>query len=115
MAMQIVCPNGHALTVNENMAGKTGLCPVCKIRMRVPAPRPKHVSEDAVMDMLDEEPVAAAKPEGKQHAETDTERVDAPGSSLKLTIPQARKICRSCRRDIPAKTHVCPFCKVYVG
>ena len=38
MSIQVVCPNGHVLKVSDDYAGKMGLCPVCKARIKVPQP-----------------------------------------------------------------------------
>ncbi len=37
MAIDTHCPNGHLVTANESLAGKTGFCPRCHAKMRVPA------------------------------------------------------------------------------
>ena len=52
MSIQVVCPNGHVLKVSDEYAGKTGLCPVCKSRVRVPQPSEDQLSEDAILGIL---------------------------------------------------------------
>lgn len=32
MSIKVTCPNGHALKVKDEFAGKAGLCPHCKAR-----------------------------------------------------------------------------------
>ena len=36
MSIRCVCPNGHPLTVSDSLAGKSGLCPLCRAPVRVP-------------------------------------------------------------------------------
>lgn len=36
MGIRFYCPNGHKLHVKEEQAGKRGICPHCKVRMRIP-------------------------------------------------------------------------------
>jgi len=52
MSIQVVCPNGHPLTVDESSAGRLGLCPVCKAPVKVPQPDNRPLSENAVLDFL---------------------------------------------------------------
>lgn len=37
MPIRVVCPNGHALRVKDNLAGKPGVCPTCQAGFVVPA------------------------------------------------------------------------------
>ena len=50
MSIRVVCENGHELKVKANMAGKTGLCPQCRVVVHVPIP-PESL-EDSILDML---------------------------------------------------------------
>ena len=52
MSIKVVCPNGHALQVKDEFAGKSGLCPHCKARITVPKPEPEAVSEDDLLAVL---------------------------------------------------------------
>ena len=110
MSIQVSCPRGHALKVSDAMAGKVGLCPICKARVRVPQVRYEDLSEDAIMGFLGERgsPGAKpAKPEGNSKgAETQTphERTGPP-----------KKICQKCNEEISAGTHICPFCHTYIA
>ena len=52
MAIRVVCPNGHALKVDESSAGKSGLCPVCKVPVPVPPKKAVAMTEDSLMDLL---------------------------------------------------------------
>jgi hypothetical protein len=49
MSIQVVCPNGHTLTVSDSCAGKSGLCPVCKAAVKVPQPDSRQLSGDAAL------------------------------------------------------------------
>ena len=52
MSIRVICHNGHTLKVNDRLAGKLGLCPVCKVQVQVPSMGPAAISEDAIMGML---------------------------------------------------------------
>lgn len=52
MSIQVVCPNGHPLTVEDACAGRLGLCPVCKAPVKVPQPDSRPVSERSELDFL---------------------------------------------------------------
>lgn len=52
MSIQVVCPNGHPLTVDDACAGRLGLCPVCKAPVKVPQPDSRPVSERSELDFL---------------------------------------------------------------
>ena len=60
MTLRVVCRNGHSLTVNDSLAGKLGLCPVCKVQVQVPQIKDNRMSEDAIMDILGPEQVASS-------------------------------------------------------
>jgi hypothetical protein len=43
MGIRVSCPNGHKLNVKEQLAGKRGICPVCRAAFEIPSagePRP---------------------------------------------------------------------------
>jgi hypothetical protein len=43
MGIRVSCPNGHKLNVKEQLAGKRGICPVCRATFEIPSagePRP---------------------------------------------------------------------------
>jgi RNA polymerase subunit RPABC4/transcription elongation factor Spt4 len=105
MSIQVKCDNGHVLAVDERNAGKTGQCPICKARVTVPAPQPKKVSEDAVLDFL-----------GPHVPRESLTRVDpvtaAPPSTDGPTTP--KKSCQRCNREIPSAMHICPYCHTYL-
>ena len=107
MSIQVVCPNGHALKAQDTLAGKKGLCPVCKAPVKVPQPDTREVSEDAILDYLGPQPSGQTRRvEGESDA---TVRMAAAGH-----VPP-KKSCGRCNREIPARTHVCPHCHAYIA
>lgn len=36
MGIRFYCPNGHKMNVKDFQAGKTGICPVCDVKMPIP-------------------------------------------------------------------------------
>jgi hypothetical protein len=106
MSIQVVCPNGHPLKVQASAAGKIGLCPVCKARVKVPQPDVRQVSEDAILDFL-----GPCKPEPPRErpVAADPSAVgasDGPAGSIKK--------CNRCNREMAASMHVCPYCHTYI-
>ena len=107
MSIRCVCPNGHVLKVKEAQAGMSGLCPTCRARVDVPRPRPKPVTEDAILDMLG--PSA--------HADTVTQydmsdTIELPAIHERGT---PKKSCNKCNEEISAGTHICPYCHTYIA
>jgi hypothetical protein len=110
MSIRVNCPNGHPLRVNETLAGKTGLCPVCKALVKVPEPmQSSEISEDQILNFLG--PHQPAGPRKRENGVTARAAVDA---SAEGPVPP-KKSCARCNQEIPATTHVCPFCHTYIG
>jgi hypothetical protein len=108
MSIRCVCPNGHPLTVSESLAGKSGLCPLCRAPVRVPQKQVQEVSEEAILDML-----RPQVPLGK--APTPSGRDDA---KLRTDIHERstpKKSCFRCNHEISSGTHICPFCHTYIA
>jgi hypothetical protein len=93
MAIQTRCPNGHVLNVKDSMAGRAGLCPVCRAVVRVPKP---EVSEDDIVALL-ERPFARSPDEQGANRPTD----------LPLRLPP---VCPKCGRGVSASFSHCPRC-----
>lgn len=107
MSIQVICPNGHPLTVNDSSAGRMGLCPVCKAPVKVPQPDSRQVTEDAVLDFI-----GPAKPEaaaGKSSSGVD------PSADQPETPKNPKKRCSRCNREILASLPACPYCHCYLG
>jgi hypothetical protein len=125
MSIQVVCPNGHVLKVTDDWAGKKGLCPVCKARVKVPTPSDEQLSEDTILSILgkydpskswkklsDVSDLAAAETpkalRGKGSAEEDTEgAVDGPSPP--------KRSCPQCNQEIVAGIRICPHCHTYIA
>ena len=107
MSVRVVCPNGHALRVQDSSAGKTGLCPVCKALVKVPELSSQPVSEDAILSFLGPQPAKSSQV--APAAERTVVKSTAEGP-----MPP-KKSCERCNQEILATTHVCPYCHTYVG
>jgi hypothetical protein len=111
MSIRCVCPNGHVIKVKDSLAGKTGLCPLCKARVKVPESRREPVSEDAILDILGPQTVAPTR------SDTDT-RYDLSDTTLTPTSQKRgtpKKSCHKCNQEIYADTHICPYCHTYIA
>jgi RNA polymerase subunit RPABC4/transcription elongation factor Spt4 len=115
MAIRCVCPKGHVLKVKESLAGTSGLCPVCRSRVRVPALRAEKVTEDTVLAILG------------PHEETKVQDLPPPDDSRDQQMLEASmrsgifgrknivKNCSRCNQEISAGTHICPYCHTYIA
>lgn len=121
MSIRVKCPNGHELKVKSSLAGKSGLCPVCRAVVQVPVP--KDPLEDSILDMLGTiKPVLSA---ASETAEPPLSEADGSGQSppsrrvdLHDGLPAAitpKKACIRCRREIDLGTHICPHCHTYIA
>lgn len=79
MSIKVTCPNGHALKVKDEFAGRTGRCPRCKVKVQVPAPVPDDFNDDSIMDLLHDGPAAKG---GSQPSESEA------GRAAKTTVPK---------------------------
>lgn len=115
MSIRVVCPNGHILRAQESFAGKKGLCPVCKAPVRVPQREQDEVSEDTILGYLASEPTAriTTQPTTQARAGEGGPGLGARGGAEGPTPP--KKSCSRCNREIPARTHVCPYCQSYIA
>lgn len=108
MAIKLVCPNGHVLNVPEKLAGKSGLCPVCRARVVVPRPGPGALSEDAILGILGSHTPRAA-------SQITAEQLRAAQAAAGAGTEGPKKVCRKCNREISAAMHICPFCHTYIA
>jgi hypothetical protein len=112
MSIPVVCPNGHSLRAQETLAGKSGLCPVCKAPVKVPQGDQPEVSEDSILDFLSSQSAA----QGRSRPQTATVPAKPPiAGHVPAGHAPPKKSCGRCNREIPAQTHICPYCHAYVG
>lgn len=104
--IEVMCPHGHRLKVREEYGGRTGACPVCGARVKVPE-RKQSLSDDEILKLLGEAP-----PPGTENPTPETtESTDAAPPPPRLP----KKICEKCHREILAATRICPYCHTYLG
>jgi hypothetical protein len=106
MSIQVVCPNGHVLKVNESMAGRSGLCPKCRARVNVPRGK-DDFSEDAILGLLNTDAPVVARP--ATAAAPDPQPAPPPASNA------PKKLCSKCNREIFVGMHICPHCHTYIA
>ena len=121
MSIQVVCPNGHVLKVTDDCAGKTGLCPVCRARVKVPKPSDEQLSEDAIMSILGTYDRTKAR---KKLADvSDLAAADTPKALRGQGSPEEpargasppKKSCPHCNQAVIAGIHICPHCHTYIA
>lgn len=98
MPIQVECPNKHLLRVSRKHAGKTGLCPLCRVKVVVPASTKGNHDGSSAPSIRS----TAAYVAGKKASASGP-----PG----LTPPPARtKFCTRCRSIHPETLVACPWC-----
>ncbi|NLF09605.1 MAG: hypothetical protein GX594_16735 [Pirellulaceae bacterium] len=116
MSIKCECSNGHVLKVKDSCAGKVGLCPICRVPVRVPQPEPQHanMSEDAILHLLGHH-----VPPPRQESIHDTvENLDMfSDTSVSGIFGQTapKKCCDRCNQEITVGTHICPHCHTYIA
>ncbi|HPZ81862.1 MAG TPA: hypothetical protein PL064_00420 [Thermogutta sp.] len=104
--IEIVCSNGHRLKVKDEFAGRTGACPICGVKVKVP-PKTRPLTEDDVLKFLGDAPPPPTEPEPAAEVRKIV-RTDSPAR-----LP--KKICEKCHREILAATRICPYSHTYLG
>lgn len=95
------------------MAGKTGLCPLCKgqVLVYVPIPENKSVSEEVILDYLGP---SQPSPSGTGMSGINLEEA-IPHRPDKAHHETPWKSCVKCSRDIPSGSRICPHCHTYLA
>lgn len=116
MSIPVKCPNGHSLKIKESYAGKTGLCPICKARIKVPIPQPRETSDDVLMDILkpSESGLSGIALNISDLGDGRDNSADSGYSWTKSPTPTV-KICPKCHTQIPYEATVCPNCRTWVA
>jgi hypothetical protein len=109
MSIRCVCENGHVLNVKESLAGSSGLCPTCRVRVNVPHLRKPAMSEDTILDIVGKQPPSTrVMPDHPDSAvATSQSGILAPGGM--------KKTCERCNKEISASSHICPYCHTYIA
>lgn len=105
MSIKVTCPNGHSLKIKTKYAGKTGRCPICKVRITVPSPDSDLFAEDSIMDVLQ------PSESGLSIVSLRTPEIGDDPTRVPGQVPtQMIKVCPECHRQIPADALVCLYC-----
>lgn len=107
MAIQVICPNGHALRVKDKYSGQSGLCPRCHARMRVP----KVLTDDEIVDLMG--PVDPKCKSDLGHDEVHPPKKEKQASGVSLlgsSIIRHKKVCPDCAYMYPTWYATCPNC-----
>ncbi len=127
MSIKVTCPNGHALQVKSEFAGKSGLCPHCKARIVVPQPERQAVSEDELLELLGPprvvprstvatEPPPHHPPAGhkdepkKEEPKTQEPKKEGAAAPTGSSLLRRKKVCPKCCQIISVEHADCPLC-----
>lgn len=118
MWIQLTCPNGHPVKVEDKYAGRVGRCPACSAKVPIPEPNKSDISEDAILDILGPAEVAAPHaPEPlpvHQEGGSDTHSGGSSIASSAAVLQQPMKICPACKRRVSVRYQICPHCRTYM-
>ena len=106
MLIEVQCPNGHRLQVNEKHAGKIGACPRCSAPVKVPLPSQadgglggpeasQHASDKSV-------PQAPRRDRAKAASDSSS-----PAPSV---VSGKEKLCVACGKVVSQSFSVCTRC-----
>ena len=109
MTIRVVCRNGHTLKVNDSSAGKSGLCPVCKVPVQIPANKAEAMSEESLMEIL------GPKEGDPTHGPKEWSDPDSTKHTGVAQQSPPMKTCIKCNREMDLGVRICPHCKTYVG
>jgi hypothetical protein len=116
MAIRVMCPNGHALQVRDDYAGREGLCPHCRARVKVPMLR--KVSDDDIAAMLSgPRAIGRVAPADESvHQEPSHNAAGLSGDSLLgSSLLRRHKTCPQCGSVTSATFANCPRCGTPLG
>lgn len=123
MSIEVTCPNGHQLKVKDRWAGKTGRCPKCNAKMKVPTP--KKISDDEVLALIgDFVPMEVDPPPEKKDKPSDDENVlneyesamqqaTSGMSLLGSSVVAHKKKCKKCGKSSNLWFATCEHCGEY--
>jgi uncharacterized paraquat-inducible protein A len=97
MAIRVTCENGHDLKVKEKYAGREGICPHCKAKVKVP--ERQAISDTSIMAILG----AAEGPPSQVASESH-----GPPQSPRT------KSCPRCQTLVSKAYRACPKCSLYL-
>ncbi len=112
MSIRAICPNGHAVRVKDKYAGKVGLCPICRARIKVPEPAEDIFTDDSIMDVL------RPQESGLSGLSLDIPELagdDSDYSWSQRKRDKTERICAKCHEKISTDARVCPHCHAYVA
>jgi anti-anti-sigma factor len=121
MSIKVTCPNGHTMQVRSEFAGKSGLCPQCKVRVNVPKLEPAAVSEDELLEVLGPPRavhVMRVEDEPREHRPaatikdlaTEAARPTASAVSTGSAVLRRKKVCPRCCEIVSVSHDDCPRC-----
>ena len=100
MAIEVRCPNGHMLRVKDACAGKAGLCPQCRAKVRIPM-RTRSTENDPL-------------PTDDSVHQDARDQQDGGGSGLiplvsSYTLKKTKQ-CPNCDKTVSLSFSICPRC-----
>ncbi|MGA2033090.1 MAG: STAS domain-containing protein [Thermoguttaceae bacterium] len=119
MAIKVTCPNGHALQLKDQCAGKTGFCPHCGARVQVP--KAEQVSDDDILSIIGPAqatpvPVVPAEevfdPDPWRERAKEKERAKGKRGeeSKSSAVFRRKKVCPRCCDIVSMAFETCPQC-----
>jgi hypothetical protein len=111
MAITVECPGGHKLRVKDEYAGRTGYCPRCKAKVKVPAA--KSVTDDDILAIVNRSGSREPEPGVPSDSVLDHGAPAKGTSGLSLlgsSMIRGQKLCPACYHLASFSFSVCPTC-----
>lgn len=105
MVLRFNCPNGHALTSPEHLAGRVGKCPHCGAKIKVPSP---PAAASATPISADE--ATATTAESSPMTASDSGAHEDDGDTIVFLCPNEHRLHGP--RSLEGKAGQCPHCGV---
>lgn len=102
MTITITCPNGHLLRLKDKYAGKTGYCPHCQARIKVP----DRSFDDEVLAIVG----TPQPPVPSTDSIHDEPREESGVSLLGSALLRRKKVCLQCSQTVSFSFTNCPRC-----
>jgi len=111
MAITVECPGGHKLRVKDEYAGRTGYCPHCKAKVKVPGA--KCITDDEILAIVKGSGRKEPRPVRASDSVLDAPPPPKDDSGLSLLDSsriRGRKVCPECYHLSSFSFSICPKC-----
>lgn len=88
MGICFFCPNGHPLNVKAELAGRIGLCPKCRVKMRIPLQSMRKIDEKEYHG----QPTAEMIPDDHKREENSPSSLEGSQTPRETNVPNSSSL-----------------------